>query len=187
MHKASFLLLGVALSMLPGLAVAEEQVIRMKGSDTLFLVAQAWAEVYDNIHPEVTVSVGGGGSGTGFAALLNGTADIANASRKIDAPEMEHARRLKLNPTEHIVGYDALAVYLHNSNPLKSITQSQLAEIFGRNGTIKYWTDLGIKVPGCKDQRIVRAGRQNNSGTYVYFRNTILEKSEDLTWVYSTC
>lgn len=176
MHKASFLLLGVALSMLPGLAVAEEQVIRMKGSDTLFLVAQAWAEVYDNIHPEVTVSVGGGGSGTGFAALLNGTADIANASRKIDAPEMEHARRLKLNPTEHIVGYDALAVYLHNSNPLKSITQSQLAEIFGRNGTIKYWTDLGIKVPGCKDQRIVRAGRQNNSGTYVYFRNTILEK-----------
>ena len=157
---------------------AADEVIRTKGSDTLFVVAQAWAEAYDQLEPEVTVSVGGGGSGTGLDALLTGLADIANSSRRIDTYELERAGRLGLQPVEHIVGYDALAVYLHKDNPLTSITFSQLAAVFGRGGQIKHWSDLGINVPGCKGQRIVRVGRQNNSGTYAYFRGAILGEKQ---------
>ena len=123
------------------------------------------------------MSVGGGGSGTGFDALLKGLVDIANSSRPIDTFVMERATRLRLNPTEYTVGYDALAVYIHKDNPLSSIKLKQLEDIFGKDAELKYWTDLGIEVPGCVGQRIVRVGRQNVSGTYAYFRNSILTRS----------
>lgn len=154
--------------------------IRIKGSDTMVNVAQSWAEEYqiENRADNVAISVGGGGSGTGFHAMLIGTADLVNASRRIDTTELERAQRLGMEPVEHIVGFDALAVYLHKDNPLKSITFSQLEEIYGRKGRIRKWSDLGVEVPGCKDQIIVRAGRQNNSGTYVYFRSAILKKQK---------
>ena len=174
MRKTWIIVAAILITLYSGLAIGRDNVIRIKGSDTLFVVAQAWAEAYDRINPEVTVSVGGGGSGTGFAALLNGLADIANASRTVDISELEHAERLDIQIKEHVVGYDALAVFLHKDNPVKSLSFSQLAQIFGRGAKLKRWTDLGVEVPGCKDQKIIRVGRQNNSGTYVYFRSAIL-------------
>jgi phosphate transport system substrate-binding protein len=177
MNKMRILFYAACLALCNNQAFATDNVILTKGSDTLLVVAQAWAEAYDQANPDITVSVGGGGSGTGFDALLNGLVDIANSSRPIDTFELERAARLRLSPVEHTVGYDALAVYIHKNNPLSSITLKQLEDIFGKGAELKHWTDLGIEVPGCEGQRIVRVGRQNTSGTYAYFRNSILTKS----------
>jgi len=156
----------------------DRQVIQNKGSDTLVNVAQAWAEAYQSVDPATVVAVSGGGSGTGIAALINGTVDIANASRAMKDKEIQMAKDGGHNPVQHIVGYDALAVYLHADNPLSDISIEQLAEIFGDGGGFTKWTDLGVEVPGCKDQTMVVVSRQNNSGTYVYFRQTILGKGD---------
>jgi phosphate transport system substrate-binding protein len=177
MNKIRILSYAACLVLCSNQVFATDNVILTKGSDTLLVVAQAWAEAYDQVKPDITVSVGGGGSGTGFDALLKGLVDIANSSRPIDTFELERAARLRISPVEHTVGYDALAVYIHKDNPLSSITLRQLEDIFGKGGELKHWTDLGIEVPGCEGQRIVRVGRQNNSGTYAYFRNSILTKS----------
>ncbi len=154
-------------------------VIENKGSDTLVNVAQAWAEAYREVNPDVAVAVTGGGSGTGIAALINGTVDLANASRTMSAEEMELARANGNDPQEFVVGYDALAVYVHTANPLTEIAIAQLAEIYGDGGQTTRWTDLGVEVPGCKDQEIILVSRQNNSGTYEYFREAILGDDRD--------
>ena len=150
--------------------------IQNKGSDTLVNVAQAWAEAYQKVNPDVAVAVSGGGSGTGIAALINGTVDIANASRQIKDKEAKLADERGHHPVEHIVGYDALAVFLNTANPIDELTFQQLNEIFGRGGKATKWTDLGVEVPGCKNQQIVVVSRQNNSGTYAYFKDTVLGK-----------
>lgn len=177
MNKIGNGLFSAFLAICCGQAQATGNVILTKGSDTLFVAAQAWAEAYDRVKPDVTVSVGGGGSGTGFDALLKGLVDIANSSRRIDTYELERAARLSINPVEHTVGYDALAVYVHKDNPLSSISVRQLEQVFGSGANIRKWSDLGINVPGCKNQEIVRVGRQNSSGTYAYFRDAILARS----------
>ena len=153
-------------------------VIQNKGSDTLVNVAQAWAEAYQNANPNVAVAVTGGGSGTGVAALINGTVDIANSSRELQEREIELARKNGNDPVEHIVGYDALAVFVHPENPLDRITLDQLAAIYGEGGMADQWTDIGVTVPGCQNQEIIRVSRQNNSGTYAYFREAILGKGD---------
>ena len=177
MNKMRILIYAACLMLFSNEVFATGNVILTKGSDTLLVVAQAWAEAYDRVNPDITVSVGGGGSGTGFDALLKGLVDIANSSRPIDTFELERAARLRIRPIEHTVGYDALAVYIHKDNPLTSISLRQLEDIFGKGAELKNWADLGIEVPGCEAQRIVRVGRQNTSGTYTYFRNSILTKS----------
>ena len=156
----------------------DRQVIQNKGSDTLVNVAQAWAEAYQTVDPATVVAVSGGGSGTGIAALINGTVDIANASREMKDNEIQLARDHGHDPVEHIVGYDALAVFLHPDNPLSTLSIEQIAEIYGDGGGYTKWTDLGVEVPGCKDQEIVVVSRQNNSGTYAYFRQTVLGKGD---------
>jgi phosphate transport system substrate-binding protein len=161
--------------LLPTWAEARSE-IQNKGSDTLVNVAQAWAEAYQQVNPEVAVAVSGGGSGTGIAALINGTVDIANASRKIKKKETKMAEERGHEPVEHIVGYDALAVFLNSANPVDKLTFQQLKDIYGRGGKATKWTDLGIEVPGCKDQQIVVVSRQNNSGTYAYFKEAVLGK-----------
>ena len=150
--------------------------IQNKGSDTLVNVAQAWAENYRDVNPDVAVAVTGGGSGTGISSLINGTVDLANASRKMKASEYEAARKNGVEPVEHIVGYDALAVYIHKDNPADSFTLAQLAGIYGEEGDTNEWRQLGIDVPGCNSSEIVRVSRQNNSGTYVYFKDAVLGK-----------
>jgi len=153
--------------------------IKNKGSDTMVVVAQAWAEAYKRVDGGVGVGVSGGGSGTGASALIDGTVDIANMSRSMKGEEMELARKNGTDPREHVVGYDALAVYVHKDNPIESITLGQLAEIFGEGGEIVSWSQLGIEVPGARGDKIIRISRQNNSGTYVYFREATLGKKRD--------
>ena len=154
-------------------------VIQNKGSDTLVNVAQAWAENYQTVDADVAVAVSGGGSGTGIAAMINGTVDIANASRQMKKKEIDLAKSRGQDPVEHVVGYDALAVFLHPDNPLDSIGIAQLAEIYGEEGETESWEQLGIEVPGCKGQEIILVSRQNNSGTYAYFRRAVLGGKRD--------
>ncbi len=157
----------------------EKTVIQNTGSDTMVNLAQAWAEEYARVAPSVSVEVSGGGSGTGIAALINGTVDIANCSRKFEPEEIERAKKSTgKEPREYLIGYDALAVYVHKDNPLEQISLEQLAEIYGENGKITKWSQLGVKVPGAADE-IVRVSRQSNSGTYVYFREAVLGKGRD--------
>lgn len=156
--------------------------IQNKGSDTLVNLAQAWAEEYKKINPDVAVAVSGGGSGTGISALINGTVDIANSSRAMKDEEREDARKnngKEIN--EFIVGMDALAVFIHPSNPLEGLTLAEIACIYGKDGTCTHWNQVrNTVVPGCKDNRIIRVSRQSNSGTYQYFREAILGKKKDL-------
>jgi len=157
----------------------ERTVIRNKGSDTLVNVAQTWAEEYRKIHPDCAVAVSGGGSGTGIAAMINGTVDIANSSREMKEREMKMARDNGTEPVPFIVGYDALAVFVHKDNPIESITIEQLAAIYGEGGEITKWSQLGITVPGASGDKMVRVSRQNNSGTYAYFREAVLGREGD--------
>ena len=173
-----FVLVCLAASLAAPGAAARTQ-IQNKGSDTLVNVAQAWAEEYQNVNSDVAVAVSGGGSGTGIAAMINGTVDIANASRSMKQKEIDLAKSKGQNPIEHVVGYDALAVFLHMDNPAKSISIAQLAEIYGEEGETEDWTQIGLEVPGCKDQEMVLVSRQNNSGTYAYFRSAVLGKKRD--------
>jgi len=149
-------------------------VIQNRGSDTLVNVAQAWAERYGQINPSVAVAVSGGGSGTGIAAMINGTIDIANASRAMRDSEIEAARSGGNDPIEHVVGYDALAIFLHPDNPIRELSREQLSAIYGEGGRYETWSDVGVTVPGCGSDEIVRVSRQNNSGTYAYFQQAIL-------------
>ena len=161
-----------AVSLLTTGAQARE-LIQNKGSDTLVNVAQAWAEAYPEVNPDVAVAVSGGGSGTGIAAMINGTVDIANASRSMKDKELKLAEEHGQHPVEHIVGYDALAVFVHKDNPVTAMSLEQLKDIYGRGQKVKKWSEMGITVPGCKDE-IVVVSRQNNSGTYAYFQETVL-------------
>jgi phosphate transport system substrate-binding protein len=146
------------------------------GSDTIVNLALAWAEAYNKIHPEISVSVTGGGSGTGIAALINGTVDIANASRQIKAEEVANAEKHDIHPLEHIVAKDAIAVVVHPSNPINQLTLEQISAIY--SGKIKNWAELGGE-----HRPIVKLSRETNSGTHVYFLETVLRlgNSKDTT------
>ena len=152
--------------------------IQNKGSDTMVNVAQVWAEEYQKLHPQVEVEVSGGGSGVGIAALTKGTIDLANASRDMKAEEKAEAKKnTGKEPKEFVVGYDALAVYVHKDNPLAEITNEQLAEIFAEGGKFTKWSEVGVKMPAGQDQ-IVRVSRQSSSGTYEFFREHVLNKKD---------
>jgi phosphate transport system substrate-binding protein len=164
-----------------GLAASEHKtsegdrvLLQNKGSDTLVNVAQAWAEEYKKVKPSVAIAVTGGGSGTGISALINGTVDIANASRAMKDKEIEAAKAKGFTPKQHVVGYDSLAVFLNKNNPKKEITLEELKAIYAEGGKADKWSQLGIKIPGCPSDEIVRVSRQNNSGTYAYFKETVV-------------
>lgn len=152
--------------------------IQNKGSDTMVNVAQVWAEDYKKAHPDVDVEVSGGGSGVGIAALIRGTIDIASASRDMKAEEKAQAKKnTGKEPREFVVGFDALAVYVHKDNPLTEITNEQLADIFAEGGKTTKWSQLGLKMPAGQDD-IVRVSRQSSSGTYEFFREHVLMKKD---------
>ncbi|MCX8108836.1 MAG: phosphate ABC transporter substrate-binding protein [Verrucomicrobiae bacterium] len=156
-------------------------VIQNIGSDTMVNLAQAWAEEYQKIEPGVSVEVSGGGSGLGIAALINGTADMANSSRKIE-PDEEAAVEAKSGsrPREFLVGFDALSIYVHKNNPITAISLEELREIYAEHGKIDRWSQLGVtNIPGARTDRIIRVSRQNNSGTYHYFREVVCGKKGD--------
>ena len=143
-------------------------------------LAQAWAEAYGAVNSNVDVAVAGGGSGTGIAALINGTADIANCSRAMKSTELAKAKNTHgTDPKQHVMGLDALAVYVHKDNPLNEITIEQLGGIYGEEGTITKWSQLGVKSSDGNDE-IIRISRQSNSGTYVYFKETVVAEGKEL-------
>ena len=153
--------------------------LQNKGSDTMVNLAQAWAEEYKKAAPDVNVEVSGGGSGVGIAALVKGTIDIANASRNMKPEEIEQAKKnTGKEPKEIVVGYDALAIYVHKSNPLNEITLEQVAQIYAEGGTMTKWADLGVKIPGSSGDEIVRVSRQSSSGTYEFLREHVLKNKD---------
>jgi phosphate transport system substrate-binding protein len=160
---------------------AKKQAIQNIGSDTMVNLAQAWAEEYAKVEPHLSIEVSGGGSGVGIAALINKTADIANASRKMEPEEIEKAKAATGQlPAEFIVGFDGLAVYVHKSNPLDTISMEELGDIYREGGKLGKWSELGVKgIPGAKSDDIIRVSRQNNSGSYQYFRETVVGKKSD--------
>jgi len=147
------------------------QAIQNKGSDTMVNLALAWAEAYTAQHPEVSIAVTGGGSGTGIAALINGTVDIANASREMKAEEITEARTKGVEPVQHIVARDAIAVVVHPDNPVDGVTIPQLAAIF--TGEITNWREVGGQ-----DRPIVLLSRESNSGTHVYFLEQVVRQGD---------
>jgi phosphate transport system substrate-binding protein len=157
-------------------AASPRAVLLNRGSDTMINVAQAWAEEYARVEPRVSVEVAGGGSGVGIAALIDGTVQIANSSRPMKAAERAAARVSRgVDPVQHITGYDALVVFVHASNPVRSMTLGQLRELFAEGGRITRWSDLGVHHAACPRDTIVRISRQSSSGTYDFFREVALD------------
>lgn len=176
--KTALLLMFVLI----GCSKRDHKIIQNKGSDTIVNLAQAWAEEYKKVKPEVAIAVSGGGSGTGIAALINGTVEIANASRAMKQEEKDQALKNSGKPVnEFIVGLDALAVFVHPANPLTGLSLEEIACIYGDGGKCELWSDVrpGTVVAGCKDNKIIRISRQSNSGTYQYFREAILGEGRD--------
>ncbi|HET7087333.1 MAG TPA: phosphate ABC transporter substrate-binding protein [Anaerolineae bacterium] len=137
------------------------------GSDTMVNLALAWAEAYQGIYPDVRISVTGGGSGTGIASLINGTADIANASRAMKSEERAEAESNGIQPVEIPVARDAIAVIVHPDNPVESLTLQQISDIY--SGKITNWKEVGGE-----DRPIVLLSRETNSGTHVYFLEEVI-------------
>jgi phosphate transport system substrate-binding protein len=143
----------------------------IKGSDTMVNLSQAWAEAYMGSHPGTSISVTGGGSGTGIAAFLNGTCDIANASRPMSSREIDQAKQRNTLPKATTCALDGLAIAVHSSNSLDSIPVPELAGIF--TGKITDWGKVGGR-PG----KIVALSRESNSGTHVYFKEHVLKNAQ---------
>jgi phosphate transport system substrate-binding protein len=148
-------------------AAETAQTIENKGSDTLVNLALAWAETYMGFRPNVRISVTGGGSGTGIAAMINGTVDIANASRAMKPEEIAAAQTNGISPVEFTVARDAIAVVVHPSNPVDTLTLQQISDIY--TGNIANWSQVGGE-----DRPIVLLSRESNSGTYVYFLENVI-------------
>jgi len=183
-HAAVFLL--ATLFLLGGCAPAQtgskdeadsSAYIQNKGSDTMVNLALLWAEAYQKENPGVRISVTGGGSGTGITSLMTDTVDIANASRAIKSEELKEAESKGFEPIEFVVARDAIGVIVNPSNPINQLTLKQVSDIF--QGRIDNWKDLGGE-----DRPIVRLSRESNSGTHVYFLETVIrlgdKKSKDL-------
>lgn len=148
-------------------APASSAYIENKGSDTIVNLALAWAERYQAEYPDVRISVTGGGSGTGIAALINGTVGIANASRKISADELKQAEDKGIKPVEFVIARDAIAVIVNPENPVGRLTLQQISDIY--SGKFTNWKELGGE-----DRPIVRLSRETNSGTHVYFLENVI-------------
>jgi len=142
--------------------------LTVKGSDTMVILGQRWAEQYMNANPGRIIQVTGGGSGTGIAALINGTTEICMASRPMKPDERRKLRdRYQSMGVEIAVAKDGLSIYLHEQNPVKELSFEQLRDIY--TGVITNWKQVGGG-----DAQIVLYGRENSSGTYVYFKDNVL-------------
>lgn len=166
--------LALAAAGLMAAAAASAGNITVKGSDTLVILAQKWAETYMQKNPSVKIQVTGGGSGVGFAALQNNTTDLANASRKIKAKEIESCvKAFGKRPTEYKVALDGLSVYVHPDNKLQELSLEELEGVF--TGRIRNWKELGGG-----DAPITVYSRENSSGTYEFFKEHVLKGKDFL-------
>ena len=147
--------------------IPQQKTIKDIGSDTIVNLALAWAQAYGAEHPEVNISVTGGGSGTGLAALINGTADLANASRAITPEELATAKANGITPVQHVVSRDAIAVIENPANPVGQLTLPQLSDLY--TGQLTNWRQVGGQ-----DRPVVLLSRESNSGTHVYFLQNVI-------------
>jgi phosphate transport system substrate-binding protein len=147
------------------------KLITVKGSDTMVDLTSNWAEVFMEQHPKLSVSVTGGGSGTGFAALINQTTDIAASSRDIEPKEVQYAEKKGVKPVAHLVGKDGLAIVVNRDNPVNALTMAQLKDIF--TGNVTNWSQVGGP-----DRKILVYSRESSSGTYVFFKEHVLKKKD---------
>jgi phosphate transport system substrate-binding protein len=160
------------LALAPGCGARREAPLTLKGSDTMILLGQRWAESYMAANPGRIVQVTGGGSGTGMAALINGTTEICQSSRPIkEAEKAQIESKYGRPPVETLVARDGIAIYAHESNPVDSLTLEQIHAIYA--GELTNWKALGGP-----DAPIVLYGRENNSGTYEYFKEHVLETAD---------
>lgn len=148
------------------------ETVTVKGSDTMVILGQRWAEIYMKGHPQAKIQVVGGGSGTGFAALQNGMTDIAQSSRPIKDKERQSIKaRFNQEVSEYTVARDGVTIYVHEGNPLKALTMAQLKDLY--TGKITNWKQVGGS-----DSPITLYSRENNSGTYVFFKEHVLKKED---------
>ena len=163
------LTLAIAAALLATMLPAQAGKITVKGSDTLVILAQKWAEVYMGKNPATQIQVTGGGSGVGIAALQNKTTDLCNSSRKMRAAEIANCvAAFGKRPTEYKVALDGLSIFVSDTNPIKEITLEQLELIF--TGKIRNWKQLGGA-----DAPITVYSRENSSGTYEFFKEFVLK------------
>jgi phosphate transport system substrate-binding protein len=141
----------------------------VKGSDTLVILAQRWAEIYMKAHPETSIQVTGGGSGVGLAALINGTTDIANASRPIKSSEVEKLKaRYNTLGVEIPCAKDGITIYLNDNNKVQELSLKQLSDIY--QAKVTNWKQVGGE-----DAPISLYGRENSSGTYAFFKDEVVK------------
>jgi phosphate transport system substrate-binding protein len=158
----------LALCAMGLIAAGGKKTITVKGSDTMVILAQRWAEEYMGKHPDVTVQVTGGGSGVGISALINGTTDIADASRPMKPSEFDKVKeRFNTLGYETKVAKDGITLYINETNPVSELTMDQIKAMY--LGEVTNWKDVGGQ-----DSKIILYGRENSSGTYVYFRDNVL-------------
>lgn len=155
-----------------GASVAGADTVTIKGSDTMVILAQRWIEQYKRAHPEAVLQLTGGGSETGIAALTNGTTDIAAASRpmsdaEVARAEARHGQRIQQIP----VAYDALAIVVHESNPVEALSLPDLARVF--RGEVHGWAEVGGR-----DAPIALYGRDHNSGSWAFLRHQVLHDED---------
>jgi phosphate transport system substrate-binding protein len=166
-----FLISILTAMVISGVSLGEEK-ITVKGSDTMVILGQRWAELYMARHPDVIIQVTGGGSGTGISALINGTTDICNASRPMKDSEKEKLReRFGSRGVEIKCALDGVSLYVNESNPVKALTLDQIKGVY--TGKITNWKQVGGK-----DAKIILYSRENNSGTYVYFKEEVLNNED---------
>lgn len=146
-----------------------KKTISIKGSDTMVHLMSTLAEAFMKKNPDIKISVTGGGSGTGIAALINGTTDICASSRDMQQKEKDQAKEKNITPVEKTIAYDGIAIVVHPDNPMKELTMEQIKKIY--TGVYKNWKELDGP-----DQPITTLSRESNSGTYVFFQEHVLNK-----------
>jgi phosphate transport system substrate-binding protein len=147
-----------------------ESTITVKGSDTMVILAQRWAKTYMKSHPETVIQVTGGGSGTGISALINGSTDICNSSRHMNQREADLLRKRYGSPGVEVpCAKDQVSIYVNASNPVAELTFQQLSDIF--SGKIRNWKEVGGR-----DMAITLYGRENSSGTYIFFKERVIKQ-----------
>ena len=168
--KKLIMIASVVLLTIIGLAfMPAPKKITVKGSDTMVILAQKWAEIYMQSHTDVIIQVTGGGSGTGISALINGSTDICNASRPLKSSEMEKLKeRYGSLGIEIPCAKDGITIFLNESNPVSELTIKQLGDMF--SGKIRNWKEVGGP-----DAEIRLYGRENSSGTYVFFQEKVVK------------
>ncbi len=172
MNRKNFVLSAALAVAFVTSAQAQTKNLTIKGSDTMVILGQRWAETYMARNPGVSIQVTGGGSGTGIAALINGTTDIAESSRPMRETEKAQVKNNRGKDVVEIpVALDGLAVYVHEKNTIQELSIPQLKAIY--TGAVKNWKEVGGR-----DERIILYSRENNSGTYAYFKEHVLENGD---------